>query len=61
VIPQTKIVACISGGNLQSVFASTPEIDFELIDADNLLAEGKSNAEIDEILKAATNDLYPVY
>lgn len=51
-----QVVAVISGGCLQDVYASAP-IDFTLIDVDNLGSEGKPSKEIDKIIKKATKTL----
>ncbi len=58
-----KVVLYVDGGAVQSVFASLPdsEIAVEVVDADDLEAEGKSNAEIDELLIEATTFLYPIW
>jgi hypothetical protein len=58
-----KVVVFVDGGNVQEVYASLPdsEIGIEVIDGDNLEAEGKSNAEIKAILSEATDLLYPIW
>lgn len=55
-----KIVIIIEGGVLHSTFASSADVEVELIDVDNLLGEGKSNVEIDALIEAATGELFVV-
>jgi hypothetical protein len=58
-----KVVVFVDGGTVQEIYASMPdsEIDIELVDGDNLEAEGKSDAEIEAILSEATEFLYPIW
>lgn len=57
---KTKIVAYISGGNLQTVMSTTKNIDVVLIDQDNLLAEGKTGKDIIDILRKETKGMTAV-
>lgn len=59
----SKVVIYVKGGLVQSVFTDIIETDFDLIvyDADNLEAEGKDKAEIDEELQLITDGLIGVY
>jgi len=57
-----KVVVVVSGGVVDELFASLPdtEIDIEVIDCDDLKAEGKSSADIELLVAQATNHLYIV-
>lgn len=57
-----KILVCINGGVLQSLYVS-PELagaEIVLHDEDDLEGEGKTNSERDEIFEGAIEGLVPV-
>ncbi len=54
-----KLAVVIDGGNIQSVYTSRPEVSLQIdvIDFDNLKAEGYGNDQLDRILEARTGNL----
>lgn len=56
-----KMVLYISGGVLQGCSTNMKNIDFVLIDADNLEAEGYSGDEIDTLSKKECKGLKGIY
>ncbi len=55
-----KIVIEVLGGCVQNVFADG-DVTVELIDGDNLKAEGKSSEEIEALLDAACANMMQVF
>jgi hypothetical protein len=56
-----KIVVCVSGGCLASVWATDRNTEVELIDRDNLKEAGKSSSEIDKIIDDTSKGLIEVF
>lgn len=57
-----KIVCVISGGVLDGVFCDDPNnVDVQLVDCDDLEAEGLFRSEIRERVEEATDGLVAVY
>ncbi len=54
-----KLAIVIDGGNIQSVYTSMPDVSLQIdvIDFDNLKAEGYGNDQLDRILEARTGNL----
>jgi len=57
---RTRVVVFVDGGNVQEVYSNDLGIDVEIVDFDNLEAEGKWSDERHEILDRATEGLDPV-
>lgn len=53
-----KVVAVVIGGVVQSAYSSTSDIDFEVLDIDNIKEEGLDD---DEEFKMATEGLKVIY
>jgi len=58
---KNKILIYVGGGNIQEVRASDVDIDVEIIDADNLQAEGLTNDQIEEMWDIRKKGLTTVY
>jgi hypothetical protein len=56
---KSKVVIVVGGGVLQGVYSSFPDLDVELIDTDNLIADRWRNSAIDDLIAEATDPLYP--
>lgn len=57
-----KIVVVVSGGNVTNICAPAHlKVTIEMVDTDNLSAEGKSEAEIEAIIKANIKGLKIIY
>lgn len=56
-----KVVVCVSGGNVQAIFSNDPAIVVEMIDYDNLEAEGKNVDECTQVYENAIVGLTQVY
>lgn len=56
-----KIVIFVDGGNVQGVYSTKSNIDVELVDFDNLRAEGKDEDERYRILGDTTKDLHGIF
>ena len=57
-----KVVVVVSGGNVTNICApSHLKVTIEMVDTDNLSAEGKSEAEIEAIIKANIKGLKIIY
>ncbi len=54
-----KLAIVVDGGNIQSVYTSRPDVSLQIdvIDFDNLRAEGYGNDQLDRILEARTGNL----
>jgi hypothetical protein len=54
-----KLAIVVNGGNIQSVYTSRPDVSLQIdvIDFDNLKAEGYGNDQLDCILEARTGNL----
>lgn len=55
-----KIVICVEGGNVQGVYSTDDNIAVELVDFDNLEAEGQNWVERYRVLDEATIGLHAV-
>jgi hypothetical protein len=58
---KNKILIYVGGGIIQEVRASDVNIDVEIIDADNLEAEGLTNDQIEEMWDIRKKGLTTVY
>ena len=56
-----KIVIIVSGGVVQDVFADYPDVHVEVLDHDNLEAEGLDSDKRDELQERETAGLKCVY
>ncbi len=54
-----KLAIVVDGGNIQSVYTSRPDVSLQIdvIDYDNLRAEGYGGDQLDRILDARTGNL----
>jgi|GEM_PF-3379738 len=54
-----KLAIVVDGGNIQSVYTSRPDVSLQIdvIDFDNLKAEGYGSDQLDRILEARTANL----
>ena len=57
---KNKLVIFVSSGNVQEVHTNATDIEVDLIDFDNLKAEGKTDDECYEILSKACDNLTSV-
>lgn len=55
-----KVVVCVSGGNVQAIFSNEP-VMIEMIDHDNMEAEGKDIDDRTEVYENAIVGLTQVY
>lgn len=55
-----RIVVYVDGGNVQAVYASDPTTEVELVDFDNLVAEGKNTGQREVALADAIAGLVQV-
>lgn len=53
-----KVIVVVSGGIVQAAFSSTTEIDFDVLDFDNMKEEG---IDCDKVLKKETENLEVIY
>jgi hypothetical protein len=58
--PAPRIVVTIDGGNMSGVYASDQRTQVQLIDHDNMEAEGLDSDERDDAESLAIDGLYPV-
>lgn len=57
-----KVVVYVFGGNVQGVYTDHPEnVQVEVVDADNLEAEGKTEKQIDSTVDEARAGLTCIY
>ncbi len=54
-----KLAIVVDGGNIQSIYTSRTNVSLQIdvIDFDNLRAEGYGNDQLDRILEARTGNL----
>lgn len=56
-----KIVIYVDGGNVQGVYSTKETVEVELVDFDNLRADGKDYEERDRILDEARRGLHGIF
>lgn len=56
-----KIVIYVDGGNVQGVYSSDEKVEVEIIDFDNLRAEGKNMQQRYDVLEGASRGLHGVF
>jgi hypothetical protein len=57
---KTRIVIVVDGGNVQDAYSTDPELEIELVDFDNLEADGKTRDERDLMSGNATAGLHGI-
>lgn len=61
IIKKERIVIYVANGKVIQVFAETPQVEVEVIDADWMLKSGTPSRVIDNNVRNRTNALYVVY
>jgi hypothetical protein len=56
-----KIVINVQGGIVQSVWSSDPSVKVEVFDQDDLVDEGKTQKQLDELWKETTQGMTGIY
>jgi len=56
-----EICILLCGGNIQQIYSDTKDIAITLIDADNMIADGVTDEEIDQAVEDAKNRLHVVW
>ena len=57
---KNRVVVEITGGNFSGAWADDSNIEFILVDRDNLMADGQTEAEIDKELAKLLKDMHEI-